>query len=164
MPIDQAAVNDAKKVLEPDEYVELTVEQRHLGPGGSFLNPTIIIATSKRLLIMNRATLGVKTSFEIILYANITSVKVDKGIFSSSLFIKIEHYDTEKGMKGGKEEMEVDGLNTRDAQMLADLIDNMLFKAQEGKKKPSNGERYCAKCGARNDIDAHFCDTCGNRL
>ena len=51
-------VNAAKSILEPGEEVVMTARQRRVGPGGSVTTPTSVLATTKRVIIINRATLG----------------------------------------------------------------------------------------------------------
>jgi hypothetical protein len=169
MAIDQSDLDSAKGVILPDEKVQMTVRQRRVGPGGSMTVPTSVIATDKRLIIVNKATLGIRKDYEVILYRQITSVRFEKGIISSSVFIRVQGYDKDQGLlKGGKEEGEIDGLNNADAKALADYVNQMVVDGGAGEAAASSGAPgssvFCSKCGARNAAGARFCDKCGARL
>ncbi len=170
MAIDQHDVDAAKGILMPDEKVQVTVRQRRVGPGGSVTVPTSVIATDKRLIIVNKATLGVRKDYEVILYRQITSVRFEKGIISSSVFIRVQGYDKDQGLlKNGKEEGEIDGLNNTDAKTLADYVNQMLvYGGSSGGNEPAAGGDgspvFCSKCGTRNSTGSEFCSKCGARL
>ena len=166
MALDQSDVNAAKSILEPGEEVVMTARQRRVGPGGSVTTPTSVLATTKRVIIINRATLGVRKDFETIPYTQITSVRLEKGIISSSVFVRVEGFANEKGLlEGGKEEGEIDGLSGKEAQDLADYINKMLLQVQEGgnagQAQNEGGYKDCSKCGTKNEADAKYCVNCG---
>ena len=174
MAVDQGEVQAAKSILWPDEKVELTVTQRRVGPGGSMTTPTTVITTDKRLIILNRASLGMRKDYEVIPYRQITSVRLEHGIISSSVFIRVQGYDRDQGLlKNGKEEGEIDGLRNNDAKELADY----LSKRQEQIEQVAEGDEpqgqmdngmgayvYCSKCGTKDNAGAKFCSKCGARL
>ncbi len=190
MALDQSDIQAARDILEPDETVVMTARQRRVGPGGALTTPTSVIATDRRVIIVNRATLGIRKDFETIPYTQITSVRLERGIISSSVFVRVMGFDQDKGLlEGGKEEGEIDGLSGNDAKMLSDYINKKLLDMQEGKtetaqqaqaqpspqaqaQRPSqaqgggnsSGIVYCSKCGARNDKGSKFCTTCGTSL
>lgn len=121
-----------KDLLEPGEEVELTVRQRRVGPGGSLVTPSSVVATNKKIILVNRATLGLRKDYEVIPYLRVTSVRLEKGVISSSVFIRVEGYDRDKGLlKNGKEEGEIDGMNNRDAKALCELVNEKLEKEEE---------------------------------
>ncbi len=177
MPIDSEEVEAVQNLLWPGELVRLTVRQRRVGPGGAVITPTSVVATNKRLIILNRATLGIRQDYEVILYRQITSVRLERGVISSSVFVRVQGYDTDKGLLGGsgKQEGEIDGLNNTDARLLADFINQQLAglngsgNEEEQATKQARGAQqaghiYCSACGARNDADARFCSSCGAAL
>ena len=174
MAIDQGEVAAAKSVLWPDEDVEMTVRQRRIGPGGSVTTPTTVIATDKRLIILNRASLGIRKDYEVIPYRQITSVRLEHGIISSSVFIRVQGYDRDKGLlKNGKEEGEIEGLSNREAQELADYLSRRQEQVDEaeegieGQDRMDNGVGayvYCSKCGTKDSPGAKFCSKCGAKL
>jgi hypothetical protein len=172
MGVDQGDVNAAKNILWPDENVEVTVRQRRIGPGGAMTTPTSVLATDKRLIILNRATLGLRQDYEAIPYNQITSVRLEHGIIASSVFIRVQGYDRDKGLlKNGKEEGEIDGLNNKEAQTLADFINKRLEDAPNSEdgvsgsaSSGSGGGIYCTNCGTRNPVSAKFCSKCGTKI
>lgn len=166
------ATGQLKGILWPDERVELAVEQRRVGPGGSVTTPTTVAITDRRLIILNRATLGIRKDYEVIPYARITSVRLERGIISSSVFIRVEGYDRDKGLlKGGDEEGEIDGLRGGDAAALADSLNKKVnIKQDTSKQNEATGQQqrdgsgayvFCSSCGARCGIGAKFCSSCG---
>ena len=170
MAVDPNEVAWVKELLWPDETADLTVRQRRIGPGGSLTVPTSVIATNKRLMIVNKATLGIRKDYEVIPYNQITSVRLENGILSSSVFIRVQGYDRDKGLlKKGKEEGEIDGLNNRDAKALSDYINRRLedspeTNTREQADKVLGAYMFCTKCGTKNNADAKFCSSCGSRL
>lgn len=181
MGVDATDVNAAKSILWPDEKVAVTARQRRIGPGGSVTTPTSVLATDKRIIILNRATLGIRQDYEAIPYRQVTSVRLEHGLLSSSVFIRVQGYDRDKGLlKNGKEEGEIDGLNNAEAKALADFLNRKLDElssnpdayAQEGSAgasgsgtpKPAVGFVYCTNCGTKNPLSARFCSQCGKPL
>lgn len=177
MALDPAqAAGVLKGILWPGESIELAVEQRRVGPGGSVTTPTTVVATDRRLIIVNRATLGIRKDYEVIPYKQIASVRLEHGVISSSVFIRVEGYDRDKGLlKSGKEEGEIDGLRNKDAAALADIInkrvnagpsstDDNKTQQQQSSASESGAYIYCNSCGERNAASARFCSSCGKQL
>jgi hypothetical protein len=171
MEVNQEDLNAAKNIMMPDEVPYITVRQRRIGPGGAAINPTSVIATNKRVIIINRTTLGVRKDYETIPYTQITSVRLEKGIISSSVFVRVQGYDKDQGLlDNGKEEGEINGLTSHDAKILADFINQKILEIQEGgsgigdETRQSAGHKYCSRCGAKNDMDAEYCSKCGIAL
>ena len=170
MAVDPNEVNAVKNVLWPDERVILTAKQRRIGPGGSVTVPTSVLATDKRLIIVNKATLGIRKDYESIPYKQITSVRFEKGLISSTVFVRVQGYDKDKGLlKNGKEEGEIDGLHGADAKVLADYLNSVLeVETQsiepDSQTAASNGSIFCSKCGARNASGSAYCSKCGAKL
>ena len=174
MGVDQGEVNAAKGILWPNERVDVTVKQR-LNPalGGSVITPTSVIATDKRLIILNRASLRFRTDYEVIPYRQISSVRLEHGIVSSTVFIRVQGYDQDKGLlKNGKQEGEIDGLQNKEAQELADYINKKLEAMEDVAEGEVSGQNdsgigaysYCGKCGAKNPSGSKFCGKCGAKL
>ena len=77
------------KRLDQDEKVRLVAKQSRMRPGGSVLaTPNIVFATDKRIIIRNPTMLGLRENIEDIPYEKMTSVKLEKGIFSSTVLIR----------------------------------------------------------------------------
>ena len=171
MAIEQEDVDPIKDELWPDEKVILTVRQRRVGPGGSMVTPTSVVATNKRIIIINRETLGLRHDIESVGYDHITSVRWEHGIISSSVFLRVSGFSTEKGFLKGKndQEGEIDGLNNNDAKELSDYVEKML-SGEEGKDaQPQAGDApggggFCSNCGAVLDAGSKFCPKCGKKV
>ena len=80
-------MEEIKKIsntLAPDEQVLFVAKQLRNIPGGALISsPNIVFATDKRLVIKNPTMLGLRENMESIPYDKITSVKLEKGLFSS---------------------------------------------------------------------------------
>ena len=77
------------KRLDQDEKVRFAAKQSRMRPGGSALaTPNIVFATDKRIIIRNPTMLGMRENIEDIPYDKMTSVKLEKGIFSSTILIR----------------------------------------------------------------------------
>ena len=80
-------VTKIKDILEPEEVL-IVVRQGRLKPGGAMTAPNTIFATEKELIIWNPTMLGLRVSVEDIPYDKITSVKLEKGLMSSTIVIR----------------------------------------------------------------------------
>jgi Bacterial PH domain len=80
--------------LDQDEKVrlvakQLVAKQSRIKPGGSALaTPNIVFATDKRVIIRNPTMLGMRENIEDIPYDKMTGVKLEKGVFSSTILIR----------------------------------------------------------------------------
>jgi hypothetical protein len=75
--------------LDQDEKVRFVARQSRMKPGGSaFATPNIVFATDKRVIIRNPTMLGMRENIEDIPYDKMTSVKLEKGVFSSTILIR----------------------------------------------------------------------------
>ncbi|MCL5430369.1 MAG: PH domain-containing protein [Candidatus Marsarchaeota archaeon] len=129
MVIHQNDVDYAKNAIWQDEKVIATATQRRFGPGMSLITPTTVIATDKRILIVNRATFGMRHDVESIPYSRISSVRMENGFISSSVFLRVSGYSSpgERGfLKSGEQEGEVSGLHKADAKELSDFVERVI--------------------------------------
>lgn len=78
-------VQKISKMLGPDEMVLLVARQSRFLPGGSVLTPNIVIATDRRIILRDPYMLGIKSELIDIPYDVITSVKLMKGVFTSTI-------------------------------------------------------------------------------
>ena len=89
---DKGELEEIRKIakrLDQDEKVRLVAKQSRMRPGGSVLaTPNIVFATDKRIIIRNPTMLGMRENIEDIPYDKMTSVKLEKGIFSSTVLIR----------------------------------------------------------------------------
>jgi hypothetical protein len=82
---DIGEIRRVQDVLNPDENVILVARQSRILPGGSYVTPNTIYATEKRLIIRDPYILGIKENLIDIPYDVITSIKLEKGLFSSTI-------------------------------------------------------------------------------
>jgi hypothetical protein len=88
---DKEDLEEIKKIanmLNPNEEVLVVAKQSRLKPGGSKLTPNIVFATDRRIIIKDPSMLGMREEVIDIPYDMITGVKLDKGVFSSSIIFK----------------------------------------------------------------------------
>jgi hypothetical protein len=87
-PLDGSDLQEVKKIremLNPNEEVLVVARQSRIKPGGSALTPNIIYATNKRIIIRDPYMMGIKENIVDIPYDVITSVKLEKGLLSSTI-------------------------------------------------------------------------------
>ena len=89
---DKDELEEIRKIanrLGQDEKVRLVAKQSRMRPGGSTLaTPNIVFATDRRVIIRNPTMLGMRENIEDIPYDKMTSVKLEKGVFSSTILIR----------------------------------------------------------------------------
>ena len=85
---DSEEINKIKEMLNPDEKVLLVARQSRIKPGGSLHTPNIIYATDRRIIIRDPYMLGIKENVVDIPYDIVTSVKLEKGLLSSTIRFK----------------------------------------------------------------------------
>ena len=81
-------IEKVEKILSSDEKVLLVAKQSRLMPGGSALTPDSIIATDRRIIMRDPYMLGLKSELIDIPYDVITSVRLQKGVFTSTILFK----------------------------------------------------------------------------
>jgi hypothetical protein len=85
---DLKEINKITEMLNPEEKVLLVARQSRIKPGGSHLTPNIIYATDRRIIIRDPYMLGIKENVVDIPYDIITSIKLEKGLLSSTIRFK----------------------------------------------------------------------------
>ena len=75
-------------MLNPNEEVFVVARQSRLKPGGSKFTPNVVFATDRRIIIRDPSMLGLREDIVDIPYDMITSVRIDKGVFSSNIIFK----------------------------------------------------------------------------
>src|ERR671921_1270000 len=85
---DSDDISKITEMLNPDERVLLVARQSRLKPGGSHFTPNIIYATDRRIIIRDPYMLGIKENVVDIPYDIVTSVKLEKGLLSSTIRFK----------------------------------------------------------------------------
>jgi len=85
---DLEEISKITEMLNPDEKVLLVARQSRIKPGGSHFTPNIIYATDRRIIIRDPYLLGIKENIVDIPYDIVTSVKLEKGLLSSTIRFK----------------------------------------------------------------------------
>ncbi|HEY6883779.1 MAG TPA: PH domain-containing protein [Nitrososphaeraceae archaeon] len=81
-------LEEIKKIahmLNPNEEVFVVARQSRLKPGGSKFTPNIIFATDRRIIVKDPSMLGLREQVVDFPYYMISSVKLDKGVFSCNV-------------------------------------------------------------------------------
>ena len=82
---DLEEINKISHILNPNEEVFVVARQSRLKPGGSKFTPNIIFATDRRIIIKDPSMLGLREQIVDFPYDMISSVKLDKGVFSCNV-------------------------------------------------------------------------------
>src|SRR5215208_6159237 len=85
---DLEEISKIAEMLNPDEKVLLVARQSRIKPGGSHFTPNIIYATDRRIIVRDPYIFGIKENVVDIPYDIITSVKLEKGLLSSTIRFK----------------------------------------------------------------------------
>jgi hypothetical protein len=85
---DLEEIGKIRNILNPNEEVFVVARQSRLKPGGSKLTPNVVFATDRRIIIKDPSMLGLREDIVDIPYDMISSVRIDKGVFSSNIIFK----------------------------------------------------------------------------
>ena len=92
---DEDELNEIRRItdkLGKDEKVIFVARQSRFKPGGSKGSPATLFVTSKRLIYRNPSMFGLHENISVVNYDRITSMNIEKGVFSSTLKIKAEGF------------------------------------------------------------------------
>jgi hypothetical protein len=113
------------------EKVLLVAKQSKFKPGGAIIaGGNTIYATSKKIIIRNPTMFGLRESVDTIPYDKITSVKLEKGMFSSTIIIRspglseLSRLSKSSGLIawGRSEEGQIDAIPKAKAEQLVKII------------------------------------------
>lgn len=112
--------------LLPGEKVLAVAKQRRLH--GAIVYPTIAMATNRRIIIVNRWFMRLKSAITFVTYENISSFRVTHGIVFSSVKLRLRGSMKNQALMldGKTEEGEIIGLSRGDASGLANAITMVL--------------------------------------
>lgn len=142
-------LEEIKKIadrLDSDEQVIVVAKQSRFKPGGSLVTtPNIIFATNKRLILRNPTMLGLRENVEDYSYDKITNIKLEKGMFSSTLVITAPGMGTASRMAnmtgviawGRKEDGMIDAIPKDKAEQILKVVRNGMEEARKAKMQPS---------------------------
>lgn len=81
-------IQKIKHRLDNDEKVEIIAKQSKHRPGGSMSTPDTIFVTNKRIVIRDPSLFGARENVVSVSYDKITSIELEKGVFSSKILIR----------------------------------------------------------------------------
>ena len=87
-------VNKISHRLDKGEQVQFIARQSIHRPGGSFTTPDTIFVTNKRIVIRDSSLLGVRENIVSVSYDKITSIELERGVFSSKIIIRAPDFPT----------------------------------------------------------------------
>jgi PH (Pleckstrin Homology) domain-containing protein/putative oligomerization/nucleic acid binding protein len=150
-------LEEIKKIchmLNPNEEVFVVARQSRLKPGGSKFTPNVVFGTDRRIIIKDPCMLGLRENVVDIPYDMISSVRLDKGVFSSNVIFKapglissgrrgkldkiMEGYENTAGLGGGEEGI-ITAIPKNKAEDLLEVIRNGMDKDREVYRHPQLG-------------------------
>ena len=144
---DKKALNEIEKIadrLDEGEKVLEVATQSKLKPGGANFSPNTVFATDRRLIIRNPTMFGARQNIEDFEYDNLTNIKLEKGLFSSTLVITAPgmgtaaRNSTMSGLLpwGRNEDGSIDGIPKDKAENILKIVRNAIVKAKKESQKP----------------------------
>jgi hypothetical protein len=145
---DLEEINKIKEMLNPDEKVLLVARQSRIKPGGSLHTPNIIYATDRRIIIRDPYMLGIKENVVDIPYDIVTSIKLEKGLLSSTIRFKAPGLmsSTKLGMMDSLIDGEddqggiIEAISKNKAQDLLEIIRSGMQTSDNRKSAPSRNQ------------------------
>ena len=139
---DKKALKEIEKIadrLDDDEAVLEVAKQGRMNPGGAITTPNTIFATDRRLIIRNPTMLGARQNVEYFDYDKITNIKLEKGIFSSTIVLSYPGMDKLAGLLtwGREDDGEIDGIPKDKAENILQIVRNAIVKAKKESQKPT---------------------------
>ena len=126
-------------LLNSDEKVLLVAKQSRIKPGGSNLTPNVVFATDKRIIIRDPYMLGMRENIIDIPYDIITSVKLEKGILSSTIVFRAPGLINPSRL--GLIDKSIDGSHPEDGEIEAipkDKAEKLIEIIRQGMKDSKN--------------------------
>jgi hypothetical protein len=80
--------NDIKELLMDQEQILFVARQSRVKPGGSLVTPNSVYITNRRIVWRNPWLFGLKKNYEDVDYRDISNIRLNKGIFSTEIFLK----------------------------------------------------------------------------
>src|SRR5687768_3972108 len=146
---DLEEINKISEMLNPDEIVLLVARQSKIKPGGSYFTPNTIYATDRRIIIRDPYMLGIKANVVDIPYDIITSLKLEKGLLSSTIRFKAPGLmsSTKLGMMDsiidGEDDQGgiIEAISKDKAQDLLEIIRSGMQSSTNRKSAPSKNQK-----------------------
>jgi hypothetical protein len=145
---DLEEISRITEMLNPDEKVLLVARQSRIKPGGSLHTPNVIYATDRRIIIRDPYMLGIKENVVDIPYDIVTSVKLEKGLLSSTIRFKAPGLlsSTKLGMMDSMIDGEddqggiIEAIPKDEAQDLLEIIRSGMQSSTNRKSAPSKNQ------------------------
>jgi hypothetical protein len=145
---DLEEIRKITEILNPDEKVLLVARQSRIKPGGSLHTPNIIYATDRRIIIRDPYMLGIKENVVDIPYDIVTSVRLEKGLLSSTIRFKASGLvsSTKLGMMDSLIDGEddqggiIEAIPKAKAQDLLEIIRSGMQTSSNRKSAPSRSQ------------------------
>lgn len=140
-----AEIYKIKDRLDSDEKVHIVARQSRIKPGSSIVvTPNIVFATDRRIIIRNPTMLGLRENFEDYSYDKITNIKLERGIFSSTLVITAPGMGTaaRTGLSEGLvawgrgEDGMIDAIPKEKAELILKLVRYKMEEIRKQKTQP----------------------------
>ena len=143
--VDKSEQEKIQKRLDDDENVVFSVRQSRVKPGGAaVLTPNTIFLTEKRVIIRNPTRLGLGENIEEYFYRQITNVRLEKGLLSSSLIFAIRGMtELSKATRGTR-------LWGRDSEGVIDAIPKKIAEQMYNYIREKIDEKHDEKNNAQN--------------
>jgi hypothetical protein len=119
-------VNKITHRLDKGEQVQFIARQSKHRPGGSFTTPDTIFVTNKRIVIRDPSLFGVRENIVSVSYDKITSIELERGVFSSKIIIRAP---------GFADEMEA--ISKKAAEQIVQYVKNSMDKIKIESQKES---------------------------
>ena len=139
---DKKALKEIEKIsdrLDDDEEVLEVAKQGRINPGATSLTtPNTIFATDRRLIIRNPTMLGARQNVEYFDYDKITNIKLEKGVFSSTIVLSYPGMDKLAVLLtwGSEDDGEITGLQKDKADNILQIVRNAIVEAKKESQKP----------------------------
>jgi Bacterial PH domain/Short C-terminal domain len=147
---DLEEIREIAEMLNPNEEVFVVARQSRLRPGGSAFTPNVVFGTDMRIIIKDPSMLGLRENVVDIPYDMISSVRLDKGVFSSNIIFKapglissgrrgkldkmMEGYGDRSGL--AEEEAIITAIPKDKAEELVEIIRNGIDRDREVYRHP----------------------------
>jgi hypothetical protein len=144
---DLEEIKEIAEMLNPNEEVFVVARQSRLKPGGSAFTPNIVFGTDRRIIIKDPTMLGLRENVVDIPYDMISSVRIDKGVFSSNIIFKapglissgrrgkldkiMEGYENTAGLRGRGDDGIITAIPKNKAEDLLEVIRNGMNRDRE---------------------------------
>ncbi len=131
--------------LDGDEKVLEVATQSRVKPGGSVITtPNTVYATNKRLIIRTTTLLGARQNVEDYQYDNLTSITLEKGVFTSTLVLTAPGMGTASrpGLSSGLlawgrgEDGMIDAIPKDKAEKILNIVRNAIVEAKKRSETP----------------------------